>query len=157
MSRHAHPLQPPLPQPNRSKSPGSSHGECVCLLGQRFGWTVQLWVSALMLLNMGIGITAEYTAMGDLFEFVIGTTRVPIVIIVGVIASIYTAYGGLYVSIITDQVQVTNDLSPAKAGAPTGLGQGCPNILDLRDAAYERPSHTGGRTAMLCFSWALMG
>ncbi len=42
----------------------------------------------------------------DYFEIILGTTRIPIVIIVGVIASIYTAYGGLYVSIITDQVQV---------------------------------------------------
>lgn len=58
-----------------------------------------------MLFNMGIGITAEYTAMGDYFDIILGTTRIPIVIIVGVISSIYTAYGGLYISIITDQVQ----------------------------------------------------
>lgn len=73
---------------------------------QRFGWVVQTWISLLMLLNMGIGMTAEYTAMGDLFSIILHTTRVPIVIVVGVIASVYTAYGGLYVSIITDQVQV---------------------------------------------------
>ena len=59
-----------------------------------------------MLLNMGIAMTAEYTAVGDLFELVIGTERVPIVVIIGVVSMLYTAYGGLYVSIITDQWQV---------------------------------------------------
>ena len=58
-----------------------------------------------MLLNMGIAMTAEYTAVGDLFELVIGTDRVPIVIIIGIVSMLYTAYGGLYVSIITDQWQ----------------------------------------------------
>ena len=29
-----------------------------------------------MLFNMGIGITAEYTAMGDLFTIILDTTRV---------------------------------------------------------------------------------
>ena len=59
-----------------------------------------------MLLNMGIAMTAEYTAVGDLFELVIGTDRVPIVVIIGVVSMLYTAYGGLYVSIVTDQWQV---------------------------------------------------
>ncbi len=62
-------------------------------------------MAALMLLNMGIAMTAEYTAVGDLFELVVGTTRVPIVVIIGVVSMLYTAYGGLYVSIITDQWQ----------------------------------------------------
>ncbi len=59
-----------------------------------------------MLFNMGIAMTAEYTAVGDLFEIVVGTTRIPIVVIIGVVSSLYTAYGGLYASIITDQWQV---------------------------------------------------
>eukprot|EP00898_Chlorokybus_atmophyticus_P001957 jgi/Chlat1/2762/Chrsp187S00197 len=72
---------------------------------RRFGLIVQLYVSTIILLNMGIGLTAEYTAIGDLFEYIVGTTRIPIVIIEGVVASAYTAFGGLYVSIITDQAQ----------------------------------------------------
>lgn len=36
----------------------------------------------------------------------IGTERVPIVVIIGVVSMLYTAYGGLYVSIVTDQWQV---------------------------------------------------
>ena len=73
---------------------------------QRFGRVFSIWVAALMLLNMGIAMTAEYTAVGDLFELVIGTNRVLIVVIIGVVSMLYTAYGGLYVSIITDQWQV---------------------------------------------------
>lgn len=53
---------------------------------------------------VGVALTAEFTAVGDLFEIVIGTLRWPIVVIIGVISAIYTAYGGLYVSIVTDQV-----------------------------------------------------
>ena len=64
-----------------------------------------MWIAALMLLNMGIAMTAEYTAVGDLFELVVGATRVPIVVIIGVVSMLYTAYGGLYVSIVTDQWQ----------------------------------------------------
>jgi len=52
---------------------------------------------------VGVALTAEFTAVGDLFEIVIGTLRWPIVVIIGVISAIYTAYGGLYVSIVTDQ------------------------------------------------------
>ena len=37
---------------------------------------------------------------------VIGAQRVPIVVIIGVVSMLYTAYGGLYVSIVTDQWQV---------------------------------------------------
>jgi hypothetical protein len=53
---------------------------------------------------VGVALTAEFTAVGDLFELVIGTVRWPIVIVIGVVSAIYTAYGGLYVSIVTDQV-----------------------------------------------------
>lgn len=31
---------------------------------QRYGRVVQVWVALLMLLNMGIAMTAEYTAVG---------------------------------------------------------------------------------------------
>lgn len=53
---------------------------------------------------VGVALTAEFTAVGDLFELVIGTVRWPIVVIIGLVSAVYTAYGGLYVSIITDQV-----------------------------------------------------
>ncbi|KAI9294533.1 hypothetical protein K502DRAFT_342359 [Neoconidiobolus thromboides FSU 785] len=71
----------------------------------RFGLVPQIYVVIIMLLNMGIGLTAEYTAVGDIFENVLGINRIPILVTVGVLTMVYTAYGGLYVSIITDQGQ----------------------------------------------------
>ena len=79
--------------------------DCTCACMQRYGKAFSVWVGLLMVLNMGIAMTAEYTAVGDLFELVIGANRVPIVVIIGVVSMLYTAYGGLYVSIITDQWQ----------------------------------------------------
>ncbi|OZJ03895.1 hypothetical protein BZG36_03953 [Bifiguratus adelaidae] len=68
----------------------------------RFGRFMQWYVAALMVFNMAIGLCAEYTAMGDFMEYVIGTSRLPMVILIAVITSIYTAAGGLYASILTD-------------------------------------------------------
>ncbi len=65
------------------------------LQGHQRAW-VLLWVA----------VRAVCGGAGDLFEIVIGTERVPIVVIIGVVSMLYTAYGGLYVSIVTDQWQV---------------------------------------------------
>ncbi|KAK9858885.1 hypothetical protein WJX84_001389 [Apatococcus fuscideae] len=77
---------------------------------RRFGTPVMMWVALIMMLNMGIALTAEMTAIGDLFTQVVGTTRVPIVIIIAVTTAVYTAAGGLYISILTDQVQAVLSL-----------------------------------------------
>ncbi|ORX93715.1 hypothetical protein K493DRAFT_222798 [Basidiobolus meristosporus CBS 931.73] len=74
-------------------------------VSQRFGRTLEVLVSIIMIFNMGIALTAEYTSIGDLFETVVGTNRIPIVIVIGCTTMIYTATGGLSVSIITDQIQ----------------------------------------------------
>ena len=74
-------------------------------------------MALLMLFNMGIALTAEFTAIGDLFQYVIGSERWPIVVIIGVVSMVYTSWGGLYVSIITDQWQV--------GAAPAAGGGGC--------------------------------
>ncbi|ORX91482.1 hypothetical protein K493DRAFT_286769 [Basidiobolus meristosporus CBS 931.73] len=71
----------------------------------RFSPTLQALVTIIMLFNMSIGLTAEYTSIGDLFETVIGSNRIPIVLVIGVSTMLYTASGGLSVSIITDQAQ----------------------------------------------------
>jgi SSS family solute:Na+ symporter len=71
----------------------------------RFGRVVQLYVAALMLLNMFLSLAAEYTAIGNLFVYTLGGSRVPIVLTVAIVTSIYTAAGGLYISILTDVVQ----------------------------------------------------
>ena len=78
-----------------------------CFCGRRLigGYgAAQVYVACLMLFNMGVAMTAEFTAVGDMFAIVIGSIRWPIVVIIGIVSAAYTAYGGLYVSIVTDQV-----------------------------------------------------
>ena len=48
---------------------------------------------------------AEYTVIGALFKDYVGSENYPMVIVVGILTMAYTAYGGLYVSILTDQIQ----------------------------------------------------
>lgn len=72
---------------------------------QRYGKVVQFYISALMLVTMGTALTVEYTTVGAVFTQIIGTTQIPIIIIIGIVSSVYTAYGGLHISLITDQVQ----------------------------------------------------
>ena len=50
-------------------------------------------------------MTAEYTTIGSLFQDFVGSVNWPIIITVGIVTMIYTMYGGLYISIVTDQVQ----------------------------------------------------
>ena len=69
-----------------------------------------MYVSLLMLLNMGVALTAEFTAIGDLFQIVIGTIRWPMVLIIALVSTAYTSYGGLHVSIITDQARGNPDV-----------------------------------------------
>ncbi|KAG0031895.1 hypothetical protein BGZ81_000325 [Podila clonocystis] len=71
----------------------------------RFGTIPMIVVTLIMLLNMFVALTAEYTAIGNLMENVIGAPRLPYIIIVAVVTSVYTAAGGLYVSILTDVAQ----------------------------------------------------
>ncbi|KAF9174527.1 hypothetical protein BGX21_000899 [Mortierella sp. AD011] len=68
----------------------------------RFGTIPTIIVTVVMLFNMFIALCAEYTSIGNLMELVIGAPRLPIVICVAVVTSVYTAAGGLYVSILTD-------------------------------------------------------
>ncbi|KAF8931651.1 hypothetical protein EDD21DRAFT_341228 [Dissophora ornata] len=71
----------------------------------RFGTIPTIIVTLVMLLNMFIALCAEYTAIGNLMELVVGGSRLPIVLCVATVTSIYTAAGGLYVSILTDVAQ----------------------------------------------------
>lgn len=76
----------------------------------RFGRPVQIYVAALMAFNMALALAAEYTAVGSLFSTIFGVSPVPIVVTIAVITSVYTAVGGLYVSIITDVGQAALSL-----------------------------------------------
>ncbi|KAI7826017.1 hypothetical protein BC939DRAFT_378096, partial [Gamsiella multidivaricata] len=71
----------------------------------RFGTVPTIIVTLVMLFNMSIALCAEYTSIGNLMEFVIGGSRLPIILCVAIVTSIYTAAGGLYVSILTDVAQ----------------------------------------------------
>lgn len=75
--------------------------------GRMYGRSVQLFVVVLSLVNMTVSLIAEYTAIGDLFEHYVGGERISIIIVVGVITAMYTASGGLLVSIVTDRAQVS--------------------------------------------------
>eukprot|EP00287_Rhodomonas_sp_CCMP768_P019405 CAMPEP_0202829510 /NCGR_PEP_ID=MMETSP1389-20130828/15563_1 /ASSEMBLY_ACC=CAM_ASM_000865 /TAXON_ID=302021 /ORGANISM="Rhodomonas sp., Strain CCMP768" /LENGTH=606 /DNA_ID=CAMNT_0049503071 /DNA_START=36 /DNA_END=1857 /DNA_ORIENTATION=+ len=59
---------------------------------------------------MSIFMLAEFTTIGGLFQDFVGSVNSPIIIVVGVLTTAYTAYGGLLVSIVTDQVQATFSL-----------------------------------------------
>ncbi|KAI8817845.1 uncharacterized protein EV422DRAFT_540176 [Fimicolochytrium jonesii] len=71
----------------------------------RYGVVVQIYMTLIVLLNMGINLTAEYTAIGSLFSSIVGVNKLIPILIVGAVTMTYTAVGGLYVSVITDQYQ----------------------------------------------------
>lgn len=50
-------------------------------------------------------MTAEYTGIGVLFDVILQVSPVIPIVTVGLITLVYTATGGLYVSIVTDQYQ----------------------------------------------------
>ncbi|KAI8904124.1 hypothetical protein EDD86DRAFT_92409 [Gorgonomyces haynaldii] len=71
----------------------------------RYGKFYQVYVTLNVLLNLGVAMAVEYTTIGALFnQFLFVPAYVPI-IVVGIVTMTYTILGGLYVSIITDQVQ----------------------------------------------------
>lgn len=74
-------------------------------VGWRFGYIAQSYIVCFVCFNMSISMLAEYTTIGSLFGSYVGSETYPIIIVVGVLTMIYTAYGGLLVSLITDQVQ----------------------------------------------------
>lgn len=74
-------------------------------MGWRFGWAAKTYVVMLCLFNMSIACLAEYTTIGTLFGTYLGTTSWAINVVVGLTTMVYTAYGGLFISILTDQVQ----------------------------------------------------
>ncbi len=55
--------------------------------------------------RVAAALLAEYTTIGALFGVYLDSKRYPIIIVVGVLTTIYTVYGGLVVSIYTDQIQ----------------------------------------------------
>ena len=71
----------------------------------RYGHWFQFWVVLNVFLNLGIALTVEYTAIGSIYTTFIGVSPWIPILVVAVVTMIYTAAGGLYVSLFTDMVQ----------------------------------------------------
>ena len=74
-------------------------------MGWRFGFAAKTLVICIVMFNMSIALLAEYNTIGSIFKSFVGSVPYPMIILVGTLTTIYTAYGGLLVSIYTDQVQ----------------------------------------------------
>lgn len=74
-------------------------------MGWRFGPIAKTTVFLLCMFNMCIALLAEYTTIGSVFQDFVGSVSWGIIVIIGVLTLCYTAYGGLAVSIATDQAQ----------------------------------------------------
>lgn len=72
---------------------------------QRFGTVVYVLVIVIALLSMVTALIAEYTTVGSLFQYYVLTENYPVIIYMGMVTMLYTAYGGLTVSILTDRLQ----------------------------------------------------
>ncbi|KAL7747845.1 hypothetical protein RI367_006780 [Sorochytrium milnesiophthora] len=71
----------------------------------RFGRVAQIFVAFVCLFNMAIAIIAEYSVMGAIFQQFLNSSQYAIIVLVALLTMAYTAYGGLLISIITDQFQ----------------------------------------------------
>jgi len=78
----------------------------------RFGSVAKTMVMLIVLFNMSITIISEYTTMGAVFSSYVGTQQSwPIIVVVASVTLMYTVYGGLKVSIVTDQIQAISSLT----------------------------------------------
>ncbi|KXZ51913.1 hypothetical protein GPECTOR_11g40 [Gonium pectorale] len=126
-------------------------------VGKRFGPVARTLVVCISLINMSIVLLAEYTTIGLLFKLFVGSVDYPIVIVVGVLTMMYTAYGGVFVSIITDQAQgiftslfiVILVIYTAVTFRPESLPKPLPNDVTYEASTAGRPlvkpetDHTG--------------
>ncbi|KAJ3275482.1 hypothetical protein HDV01_000309 [Terramyces sp. JEL0728] len=71
----------------------------------RFGSAFQTWVTLNVLFNLGIALAVEFTSIGTLFSNFLDVPNWIPIMNVAVVTFAYTALGGLYISLITDQVQ----------------------------------------------------
>lgn len=71
----------------------------------RYGKVCEIFIVAICIFNLGINMLGEMTILGQLFEYIVGGSRLFILIYISVVTSIYTSIGGLTASIATDAVQ----------------------------------------------------
>lgn len=72
---------------------------------ERFGYGLRLWVTALSVLYMLCFITAELTAIGAITALLSELPGAAVIVAVAVTTLIYTTWGGLRASLITDRWQ----------------------------------------------------
>ncbi|KAI9182844.1 hypothetical protein H9P43_003754 [Blastocladiella emersonii ATCC 22665] len=71
----------------------------------RYGRVAQVFVAAICILSMALFIVSEYSTIGSVFETFVKSSQYPIIVLVALVTAAYTAYGGLLISIVTDQLQ----------------------------------------------------
>jgi len=71
----------------------------------RYGPMCQMLLMVITLFNMSIAMLVEYISMGSLFYYMLGSVSYGIIIYYGCLTMIYTAWGGLRISVITDTFQ----------------------------------------------------
>ncbi len=72
---------------------------------ERFGYGLRLWVTALSVLYMLCFITAELTAIGAITALLSDLPGTAVIVAVAVTTLVYTTWGGLRASLITDRWQ----------------------------------------------------
>ena len=87
----------------RDKYPGA--GALGDVILARFGPAMRYCCCVVALFNMVIFMLAEFTTIGALFKDFVGDKNFPIIIVMAILTTMYSAYGGLLVSIVTDQIQ----------------------------------------------------
>lgn len=112
----------------------------------RFGPAMRLCTCVVALFNMAIFMLAEFTTIGSLFQDFVGSINYPIIIVMAVLTTCYSAYGGLLVSIVTDQIQAAVSLlflvvlsiyvwATFKQPLPAGFGDLAP-LLGPNESGY---------------------
>ena len=75
------------------------------VMTMRYGPVMKGCIVIVALFNMSIFMLAEFTTIGALFQDFVGSKNYPIIIVMAVLTTGYSCYGGLVVSIVTDQIQ----------------------------------------------------
>ena len=71
----------------------------------RFGHGFQVLVTIVVLYNLFVALTAEYTSIGQLIHEWVGWPAYVPIVVVATVTMVYTAIGGLYIGLVTDQFQ----------------------------------------------------
>lgn len=75
------------------------------VMTMRYGPVMKGCAVIVALFNMAIFMLAEFTTIGALFQDFVGSKNYPIIIVMAILTTAYSCYGGLLVSIVTDQIQ----------------------------------------------------